>query len=383
MKRKLLAAVTALIFALACLPVSAFSVMTELYAPEQIAAETPTGPAEQVRDVPSGYSEHDYNKCAAFLEQEDENGVKNGTKLNADYDVSDPTTWRYFDWTEETPRRLYYVYLAPVGVCGELDLSGCTEMWYMCIDGNNLTKLNVSGCTSLDTLYIYENALTELDLSGCSQLTYIDCTDNALTAIDFSDVPYFPIDGVYAEEGGTIGFRQLISIGEPMAVAFAYPDEGKVFAGWYDPYGELVSEEAVFNVYGAGLTEITARFSDPFHTVTFVDGMTGEVLAEVEVEYGADAEPPEAPDHGAWYVFDGWDGDYTSVTENVTVTAVYRLLGDVDGDSELTAGDALTVMRYAMNIITVIDTNYADVNGDGAITLTDALLIMRHVMDLV
>ena len=45
------------------------------------------------RTVPEGYNEHDYQKCLAFLETEDENGVKNGEKLSESYDPYDPETW--------------------------------------------------------------------------------------------------------------------------------------------------------------------------------------------------------------------------------------------------------------------------------------------------
>lgn len=84
-----------------------------------------------------------------------------------------------------------------------------------------------------------------------------------------------------------------------------------------------------------------------------------------------------------WYVFDGWDGDYTDVTEDVTVTATYWLLGDVDCDGEVTSCDALIVLRYAMQIITEIDSNVADVNRDGVVDSIDALMILRHAMGII
>lgn len=111
--------------------------------------------------------------------------------------------------------------------------------------------------------------------------------------------------------------------------------------------------------------------------------MNGEVIAEDEVEYGDDAEAPDMADHGMWCVFDGWDGDYTNVTEDVTVTATYWLLGDVDRDGAVTSCDALIVLRYAMDILTEIDSNVADVNGDGVVDSIDALLILRHAMGLI
>ena len=60
------------------------------------------------------------------------------------------------------------------------------------------------------------------------------------------------------------------------------------------------------------------------HTVTFVDGLTNEVIATATVNDGEDATLPEAPVH-AGYTFTGWEGDYTNVTEDVTVTAHYEL----------------------------------------------------------
>ena len=60
------------------------------------------------------------------------------------------------------------------------------------------------------------------------------------------------------------------------------------------------------------------------YEVTFVDGLTNEVIDTVEVNEGEDATPPEAPVHPG-YTFDHWEGDYTNVTDDVTVTAVYTL----------------------------------------------------------
>ena len=39
------------------------------------------------------YNEHDLNAALSFLETADSNGVKNGTKLWADYDANDPETF--------------------------------------------------------------------------------------------------------------------------------------------------------------------------------------------------------------------------------------------------------------------------------------------------
>ncbi|MBQ1685535.1 MAG: choice-of-anchor J domain-containing protein, partial [Clostridia bacterium] len=60
------------------------------------------------------------------------------------------------------------------------------------------------------------------------------------------------------------------------------------------------------------------------HTVTFVDGLTNEPIATVEVEDGAAATAPDAPVHEG-YTFTGWDVDFSNVTADLTVTAQYTI----------------------------------------------------------
>ncbi|MBO4384400.1 MAG: S8 family serine peptidase [Clostridia bacterium] len=68
----------------------------------------------------------------------------------------------------------------------------------------------------------------------------------------------------------------------------------------------------------------------------------------------------------------------------IELTAVGgTILGDVDDDGEITAADALLVMRYALEIIDLEHPEAADVNGDGTVDLVDALLILRYAMDIV
>lgn len=53
--------------------------------------------------------------------------------------------------------------------------------------------------------------------------------------------------------------------------------------------------------------------------------------------------------------------------------------GDVDFDGRVTVGDALTVMRHALNVYMLPEAALpaADVDADGNITVADALQIMR------
>ena len=61
------------------------------------------------------------------------------------------------------------------------------------------------------------------------------------------------------------------------------------------------------------------------------------------------------------------------------------LWGDANGDGEVTAADALLLMRSFIDLDTVEQENLAlcDVNGDGEINLMDALMIMRKTMGVI
>ena len=226
-----LAAMLALVMALAAIPVSALPRFeAEQTAPEK-ADITPYW------TVPEGYNEHDYNKCVAFLEQTDENGVKNGEKLSEDYDPNDPETWGSddhgddcFAWTAVNDElrlesvNLHFAWYSDSSILnGVLDLSSCSALkiltsyrhclssiklrncisleslevsdnkmlWELDIANctsliefrelsayNRIYRLCASGCTALTDLYVVTNFLSELDVSGCTALNNLDCFCN-------------------------------------------------------------------------------------------------------------------------------------------------------------------------------------------------------------
>ena len=149
------------------------------------------------------------------------------------------------------------------------------------------------------------------------------------------------------------------------------------FDGW-DPEIVAVSGDAVYTAKFKAVTITTPTF-----IVTFVDGLTNEVIKTVTVEYGGSAEPPEVPVHDG-YIFLGWEGSFINVTSNVAVTARYGVLGDADGNGEVEASDALLVLRMAMDIIeTPANIILIDADGDGEVTAGDALLILRYAMGII
>jgi len=67
---------------------------------------------------------------------------------------------------------------------------------------------------------------------------------------------------------------------------------------------------------------ITVTYVKETHTVTFKD-YNGAVLKTQTVEYGSGATAPPDPDNKPGYHFTGWDKDFSSVTEDIVVTAQY------------------------------------------------------------
>ena len=69
-------------------------------------------------EVPEGFNAHDFMKCVTFLEQEDENGVKNGEKLSDTYDPNAPATrGMYSECEDDDPYPRFEWAVAGDGAC--------------------------------------------------------------------------------------------------------------------------------------------------------------------------------------------------------------------------------------------------------------------------
>ena len=144
---------------------------------------------------------------------------------------------------------------------------------------------------------------------------------------------------------------------------------GYTFTGWDKAFTNIMADLVV-----------TAQYEINTYTVTFKD-WNGTVLKTQEVQYGGDAEAPADPTRTG-YTFTGWDKEFTNITADLVVTAQYEMLGDVDGDGNVSMADALTILRMAMDILPVENQHIVDVDGDGFITSMDALLALRFAMHI-
>ena len=61
------------------------------------------------------------------------------------------------------------------------------------------------------------------------------------------------------------------------------------------------------------------------------------------------------------------------------------IIGDADGDGEVTTADALLALRYIMGLAELDEEQLAqaDVDGDGEVTMVDSLLIQRYAMGVI
>jgi uncharacterized repeat protein (TIGR02543 family) len=111
----------------------------------------------------------------------------------------------------------------------------------------------------------------------------------------------------------------------------------------------FVEWDSDFSVVTEEMT-ITAIFQIKTFTVTFTD-YDGTSLKEETVSYGQNATAPDNPSRDG-YTFSGWIGTYTNVTANVTVTASYTEIGKasyVELDNAINSAEKLLESNYEAN----------------------------------
>ena len=171
----------------------------------------------------------------------------------------------------------------------------------------------------------YKN--TTVDLTAYAGQTirvafrHFNCTDMFILKLD--QVEVFVTAGEQPVEEYTVTFvdgltgetidTQTVVAGEDAVAPEAPVHEGYTFVEWDTDFTNVQSDLTVTAVYA--INE---------YTVTFVDGLTGETIDTQTVEHGADAVEPAVPEH-VGYHFVEWDVEFTNVTSDLTVTALYEI----------------------------------------------------------
>ncbi|MBQ4568933.1 MAG: InlB B-repeat-containing protein [Ruminococcus sp.] len=115
------------------------------------------------------------------------------------------------------------------------------------------------------------------------------------------------------------------------------------FSGWDTDFTKVTSDITVTATY----TQTVNKY-----TVTFLD-WDGSVISTQQVEYGSAATVPPVVPEREGYIFTGWDQEFSSVTQNLTVTAQYTnsatyLKGSFNGWTE----DNPMVFSGTSNVVT-------------------------------
>ncbi|MBQ2110929.1 MAG: hypothetical protein II191_04200 [Clostridia bacterium] len=226
--------------------------------------EEPTeDPTEQPTKEPFPYDEHDYTALRDFFEAADENGVRNGEKLFADYDPEDPGTWlgqpgyheinTEIKWTGKG--KLKELTLAPysddlntvIELAGSLDLSGMDELMLVRLWSMVFDDLTVSADPKLGDLRMWRGANTRnRTIVDLELLPAFDLCSRSRCLVVYSGGPIdgkpfdFTID-LTAEGDGSVGVWCTGSPGNELNLGGGAA-EGMYCDGFYDANGERALE---------------------------------------------------------------------------------------------------------------------------------------------
>ena len=157
-------------------------------------------------------------------------------------------------------------------------------------------------------------------------------TFNYNTETNFLIVLYIPAETDPTESGYTVTFKdyngmilsqQKVDVGAD-AIAPANPVRPAdaqytyTFTGWDKDFTNVTEDMDVTATYESTINKYTVAFMD----------YDGSVLSTQQVEYGSAAEAPENPEREG-YAFTGWDVAFDNITKDTTITATYRVRGEV------------------------------------------------------
>ncbi len=139
---------------------------------------------------------------------------------------------------------------------------------------------------------------------------------------------------------GELISEQEIRHGEPAEEPEIPEHFTYAFTGW----------DADFSCIKDDLT-VNALYTRVECVISFYDSMTGELIADVVAPIGGPAITPTPPDHYG-YSFTGWDADISCVTEDMTVNALYApkkfAVNFTDGHGNIISSQLVTYLTAAV-----------------------------------
>ena len=171
---------------------------------------------------------------------------------------------------------------------------------HMTLNGSGPFTITIQPISGLEAGTYY--ALFTINAPGYLTLT----TDIYFTVLDIFTVKFVDWDGAELE-------TQSITQGSA-AIAPHNPNRtGYTFIGWNKAFSNVQSDMIVEAVYDMNT-----------YAVKFLDHDGVELNTE-SVAHGAAATAPSEPNSKENWHFSGWDTDFSCVTEDLTVTALYEI----------------------------------------------------------
>ncbi|MCL1797768.1 MAG: InlB B-repeat-containing protein, partial [Eggerthellaceae bacterium] len=209
----------------------------------------------------------------------------------------------------------YTAYFAP-----KTDLE-YTVHYYLVGTTTKLAEDKVATDQTMDT-DVSESAIDiyGYTVDAASKILKLKATDNEIT--------FYYTPNVYTVTFNIVNGTWADGTTEPITQAYTYgTDLDNIPTGMKGnspEFDQNTGAWALIPLEGTIITgdlEFTYTYAPNIYTVTFID-RDGEILDAVQVAHGEDATPPNTPEHEGW-IFVGWEGNYTNVTKDETVTASY------------------------------------------------------------
>ncbi len=369
-------------------------------------------------EVPTGYNETDYYAALAFLETENENGIKNGKQIREDYDPEDPETWWYIDedefiwgfyWFDNGNEKiLTTIDLYHMDVVGTIDMSQCVNldtfvvlytqiseiivpdtvqpltlsasyntMLYnvdtsrclsnlviVFLHGNpNIINLDFSMNMGLNSLYADNNEnMSNLLLPKTEALQMVDCYNSNLSSLDLSgcsQLRFLQCQNCYLEELNVSNCPVLMNLNCSNNKLTALDISANSLLFCLDCSGNEIDELDFSNNNNIQINGIIAQGDGSISCKT----LQPPFFFENDITYTAYAQPCSGEEFLGWFSEDG-----------------EMLSADTEFDySGILGQNILLIARFTGGEAPVLP---GDVDGNGEVMVSDAIMALRAAMGI-